>query len=385
MGISLIVTALITLGFAIAEFIDTDEERLEKLHERTKESQEAAENAQKAYDDLLSNKSEYNTKLEELNKLIAGTKEWKEKLEEVNALALAIAGDFPELELKLENGVLTFDENQYEALVKEQATNATRAANLARTNQALEGMQEQKIKNESTAPFEWDEAYRGYNLSTVNVSSKSRGDILEQLAKDEQANASEIASRIKSEKGYVISEDIIEEFKKLYENNEQVRKFAAGMLSGNQDILAISKEAIAQVNNNLLSGLDSSVVDKEGINEISSIYAERIAEGLNEQIEAIEITNAKKARDELEKVGFDTSNMKDDKVIEQYKKLIVTDEYLNNFNDILKTLPEEVIKDVGSVLAPSLSNINFDMNRSKVIDALEDLYYSDEEIIKLFE
>lgn len=382
MGISLIITAIITLGFAIAEFIDTDEEKLEKLHERTKESQEAAENAQKAYDDLLSNKSEYNTKLEELNKLIAGTKEWKEKLEEVNALALAIAGDFPELELKLENGILTFDENQYEELLERQVANSKRSSNLARTNRALEAMQEQEIKNNSIK----QEQYVKYGFTSDTITSEIGQIILKGLKEGEDNDS--ITNSLK-ENGYGIlpqNKDLIENFRKLYEEDARVRTFAS---TGDQSILQklpslAGKEAINQVNNNLLSGLDTNISSREGINEISNTYAEKIASGLKERIEQIGEISEEDAREKLEEIGFDTSNMKGNKVIEQYKNLIVTDEYVNNFNNILKNLPEEVIKDVGSILAPSLSNIDFKLKDDEVWDALKALDYSDDEIVEFF-
>jgi UPF0716 family protein affecting phage T7 exclusion len=72
-----ITTAIITLGIAASEWIETPAERMERLEKATEEAKEAAEGAKNAYSEMLNTKDGYAEMQKGLEALIKGTNEWK--------------------------------------------------------------------------------------------------------------------------------------------------------------------------------------------------------------------------------------------------------------------------------------------------------------------
>ena len=71
--------------------------QMDKAAKATKQAKEAADKAKEAYDNLLSNRSEYNDLQQQLEDLTYGTQEWKEALLEVNQEVLKLIQEYPEL------------------------------------------------------------------------------------------------------------------------------------------------------------------------------------------------------------------------------------------------------------------------------------------------
>ena len=142
--ISIILTALVSVGVAASKWIEDDTEKLERLNEEAREAADAAKEAKEAYDALLSNKSEYSALQEELENLIKGTDEWRKKLVEVNSQVLELINTYPELAKYLGRGgqgqLTLLDEgwSELERLKQEQITNTqamSTMANLAVTGE----------------------------------------------------------------------------------------------------------------------------------------------------------------------------------------------------------------------------------------------------------
>lgn len=129
--IAAIIAALIALGVAISNFVETDAEKAERLAAETENAKQVAEQASQAYDDLLSAKSGYDELVSQLEGLTKGTIEYKNALYEANQQVLELVKNHPKLEYKLnrESGLLEIDENswnevQQDELNRKQMANA---------------------------------------------------------------------------------------------------------------------------------------------------------------------------------------------------------------------------------------------------------------------
>lgn len=100
--ISAIVSALIALIQLLSHFSSkygevSPEEKLEDLKNATDEARKSAEAAREEYDKLLSSRTDYQDKVDALDKLTQGTAAWKESLIEANQAVLELLQTYPEL------------------------------------------------------------------------------------------------------------------------------------------------------------------------------------------------------------------------------------------------------------------------------------------------
>lgn len=100
--ISAIVSVLIALIQLLSHFSSkygevSPEEKLEDLKDATDEAKKSAEEARKEYDKLLSSRTDYQDKVDALDKLTQGTTAWKESLIEANQAVLELLQTYPEL------------------------------------------------------------------------------------------------------------------------------------------------------------------------------------------------------------------------------------------------------------------------------------------------
>ena len=93
------IAALITLLVVFIKLAKNTslQAQMDKAAKATKQAKEAADKAKEAYDNLLSNRSEYNDLQQQLEDLTYGTQEWKEALLEVNQEVLKLIQEYPEL------------------------------------------------------------------------------------------------------------------------------------------------------------------------------------------------------------------------------------------------------------------------------------------------
>ena len=100
--IALVIAALGILGgIAWASYYfsegETLKRQLKEAQEATEATTQAAEDAQAAYEDVMSAFDSYYTAQDALEKLTVGTLEWKEALIEVNQQVLDLISKYPEL------------------------------------------------------------------------------------------------------------------------------------------------------------------------------------------------------------------------------------------------------------------------------------------------
>lgn len=139
--IALVVAALGVLGgiaWASHYFSEgeTLKRQLKEAQEATEATTQAAEDAQAAYEDVMSAFDSYHTAQDALEELTIGTLEWKEALIEVNQQVLDLISKYPELAQYVttgENGELTISQEGKEAYIaqRQESINATTTAQLA--------------------------------------------------------------------------------------------------------------------------------------------------------------------------------------------------------------------------------------------------------------
>lgn len=81
---------------------NSPEAQLEKASKATEKAKEMAEGASKAYDDLLSKKTEFDKLTTSLETLTQGTLEWRKALAEANNEVISLQKEFPELKVSVD-------------------------------------------------------------------------------------------------------------------------------------------------------------------------------------------------------------------------------------------------------------------------------------------
>lgn len=81
---------------------NSPEAQLEKASKATEKAKEMAEGASKAYDDLLSKKTEFDKLITSLETLTQGTLEWRKALAEANNEVISLQKEFPELKVSVD-------------------------------------------------------------------------------------------------------------------------------------------------------------------------------------------------------------------------------------------------------------------------------------------
>ena len=81
---------------------NSPEAQLEKVSKATEKAKEMAEGASKAYDDLLSKKTEFDKLTTSLETLTQGTLEWRKALAEANNEVISLQKEFPELKVSVD-------------------------------------------------------------------------------------------------------------------------------------------------------------------------------------------------------------------------------------------------------------------------------------------
>ena len=106
--IAAIITLLISLGSIIADFIESDSEKAERLAEATKAAAEAAQQAAENYQNLKESLSQLEEDTNTIQTLTSGTQEWRDAVKNVNQQMMDLIDKYPELArfIKIENGVL---------------------------------------------------------------------------------------------------------------------------------------------------------------------------------------------------------------------------------------------------------------------------------------
>ena len=101
-----VVVALVAGIIALANHAKNNslEKQMEAAAQATEDAKAAAEGAKQAYEELLSDKTEYQEVQDKLKSLTKGTEEWKEALLQANSQVLDLITKYPELAQYMERG-----------------------------------------------------------------------------------------------------------------------------------------------------------------------------------------------------------------------------------------------------------------------------------------
>lgn len=113
-----VVTAVIVIATLIKK--NSPEAQLEKASKATEKAKEMAESASKAYDDLVSKKSEFDKLTTSLETLTQGTLEWRKALAEANNEVINLQKEFPELEVTVDKVTGQLKIDNWEDILKAQ-------------------------------------------------------------------------------------------------------------------------------------------------------------------------------------------------------------------------------------------------------------------------
>jgi len=326
--IAAIITALITLGSIIADFIETDSEKTERLADAAREAAEAAETASEAFSHLQDSLDGLDERSNEIKELAYGTKEWREATSELNKEILDLVDQYPELAALVtsKGGVLHIDlESDDIQKVLTKYKNATRAADSAALNLKIAAnnaaMNEQygKLGNayrQGAQAGQWV----GYGKDRTWMGNQK---VTEQMAKALAGDQEAIEAF--NAKGIVqMGDDVVTfaqrmaeaegvQFNATSENIEALKNFGQTLIATSNEISIYYQGMI----NNALVGLEGYT--KQQIETLSNYYS-------TNQIEA-KIT---KIEDDLEGKKYSSYTEEDKADYEEYFKSV----YGDNFKEI---------------------------------------------------
>ena len=107
--------------------------QLKRAEKEAAEAQEAAREAQQAFDDLLSDRNNYNDLEEKISSLTEGTQEWKDAVAELNDKVLELITNYEGLELDIdqETGRLKITEESWDKVQEQRNTEARNKTSVA--------------------------------------------------------------------------------------------------------------------------------------------------------------------------------------------------------------------------------------------------------------
>jgi hypothetical protein len=116
-----IAAAILAIGYAAVKIVsdvnhaNSIEGRLEEARDCAEAAKSAAQEANEAYNTLLTKGDQYNETQKRLQELTKGTQEYTQALIDNNNVVLGMVDAYPGLRkyLKMEDGVLSFDEIGY--------------------------------------------------------------------------------------------------------------------------------------------------------------------------------------------------------------------------------------------------------------------------------
>lgn len=262
--------------------VETNEEKLERLNNTSKELQEQLTETQEKLDSISENKEGLTTLYEELENLAEGTLDWKQKLIEVNQQVLDLIEKYPELAKYLtvgENGLFNIDERGWKATQEnlvETVQNLTQfslGTDIEKTVTQQKTDRENTIKNLSGRLFEqgteMTESGHEYN-SIVSLSGMDIGQLLTEWINSGKTAITE--SDINSSE-IILPSDSKEKEKTLDIINDYLTSYASNNIAIEKEMQALSSSLVdntEMANSKYASQLRGTLTD-------SKVYAEKIS------------------------------------------------------------------------------------------------------------
>ena len=275
------VAALIALVVVLAKVAQENslEGRMEAAAEATENAKAAAEEAKKAYEDLLNAKEGYDELQTSLNDLTKGTKEWKEALMESNQQVLELLTTYPQLAQYLgrgEHGQLTISEEGWDKVIDQQAQSVKNASVAVLSSQMSETRlkQEQAEKNLNTA---------AYNAGITRIVQQGDYSYVEtdkaDVAAIQQAYAEngEELFKLDSDGSYSTA---LEEFaKSIGQTADEIYKLKDAI--GAYDVAMAESDAVlqGQAEAMLAAGVTQETLDYEYSEDVMASMAEGVVHG----------------------------------------------------------------------------------------------------------
>lgn len=159
--IAAIITGIITLASLISQWVESDEEKIERLNKSIEEAGNEIEDARSKIEELTSQKESLDSLQSSFEGLTKGTNAWKQKLIEVNSQVLDLITKYPKLNAYLTRGAqgqLDISDEGFDAVIESQQQRVF-------ANQAAQvGLRQQKIslqQSVDTSDKRWEALVKG--------------------------------------------------------------------------------------------------------------------------------------------------------------------------------------------------------------------------------
>ena len=213
-AIAAAITILISL-FAIL-INNTPEKKLERAQKKAAESAKAAQETQQAYDDLLSNRNNYNELEEKVKSLTKGTQEWKDAVAELNSKVLELVQNYEGLEIVYDSeGNMSISKESWDKVEQQQKTKTDKATATALSDRINSA--KTKLNNTQNNNF----AYNRYK-NNITGEEKSYADIMYEMGANENTVREEIEDYIS--KNYKIAPSLNVDTREAEKELEIARK-----------------------------------------------------------------------------------------------------------------------------------------------------------------
>ena len=283
---------LLVIGLALAALVGTVmlivsaikeaeaqklENRMKAAAEATEEAKSQAQDAKKAYEDLLSDKSAYNELQQTLEDLTYGTKEWKEALIEANEQVLHLLETYPELVSYLErseNGQLSISDEGWDKVIESQKKAVANTQNRVLTKQ----MDEKNLSMEGAT-----QSYNQALLTGTATYNSDTGQWVKRTMKTADGEIATVMDLLDEE----LREIYINQNSSLKENTKEAERLmqtygitniqlerAAEALEKNRDeIVKIENERIALARASLTASAPDEVLNSTYGQEVIDAFA----------------------------------------------------------------------------------------------------------------
>ena len=197
------VTATLVGVIAIFKAINNNsiEGRMKKAEEATASAKSAAEEAKQAYEQLLSDHSEYDELQNKLEDLTKGTKEWKDALIETNDQVLELISKYPELSEFLnisKDGQITLTDEGWETVENKKYEDSAKARTIAIMSQAKVSRLKKESVDES-AITSMEEQLTGRKLSIETAIDDKKAETIQAIIyNDDLTHEAQIAQIAKA-------------------------------------------------------------------------------------------------------------------------------------------------------------------------------------------
>ena len=170
--IPILLAILAIVGMVTVAINNTPEKKLERAQKKAEESAKAAQEAQQAYDDLLSNRNNYNELEEKVASLTKGTQEWTDAVAELNSKILELVQNYEGLEIEYDSeGNMSISKESWDKVEQQQKTKTDKASATALSDRINAARTKVDVaKNNASAVGSDGQIYEDWELRNLRNS-----------------------------------------------------------------------------------------------------------------------------------------------------------------------------------------------------------------------